>query len=257
MARIGVERRDGIGWLVLDNPSRRNAMCLAMYEALPEAAATLATDPDVRVVILRGAGNEAFGAGSDISEFPVQRMGERWRAYNAAEHRAWSAVRNLPMPVIAQIHGPCRGGGLAMALCADLRLADTAATFAVPPARLGVGYDPGAVTDLATAIGDAQARRLLLAAATIDAHEALRIGLVHEVHGTADLDEAVGAMAGEIATLAPLTLRAAKVALKGPKLGAAGDAAADSAAALCYDSADYREGVNAFLEKRRPTFEGR
>jgi enoyl-CoA hydratase len=249
VATIGVERRDGVGWLILDNENRRNALCLAMYEALPAAAATLAADRRVRVVVLRGAGNGAFGAGSDISEFAARRVGAAAEHYNQVEHEARAAIRALDVPVIAQIHGPCRGGALALALGADLRLADTAATFAVPPARLGVGYDPRAVADLVAAVGDAHARRLLLTAAVIDATEAVRIGLVHEVHEPVDLEAAVLALATGISALAPLSLRAAKHALRG-------DATAVAAAALCYDSSDYREGIAAFLEKRSPRFTG-
>lgn len=248
---VAVEVADSIGWLILDNSGRRNAVDLAMHEAIPAAAEVLAGNPDLRVVILRGAGDEAFSAGSDISEFEEKRMGGATASeYAAVEHRAHDAVLGLAVPVLAMIHGPCMGGGTALALCADLRFASDDATFAVPPARLGVGYPPRGVNALAAAVGRATALELLFTAAPIDAERALQIGLVNAVIQTPQLDETVAAVAGRMAANAPLTLRAAKQAING-------DPDAEAAARACFDSADYREGLAAFAEKRRPEFEGR
>lgn len=243
---------DGVvGNLIIDNAPRRNALSRAMYEAIPAACAALAAHEAVRVVVVRGAGDEAFSAGSNISEFADGRVGEEAVAFDRAEHAAHDAVADMTVPTIARVSGPCRGGGVGIALCCDLRITTPDASFAVPPAKLGIAYPPLALARLTAVIGEASARWLLLTASTIDADEAHRIGLVHEVVARDQLDSHLADLTRRMARLAPLSLRAAKVAL-------AGDAtAAADAAALCYASADYREGIDAFLEKRHPVFRGR
>jgi enoyl-CoA hydratase len=248
---VGTDVQGAIGWLILDNPERRNAVNLDMYTAIPTAVAELTSDPAVRVIILRGAGDEAFNAGSDISEFQEKRIGAAAAAdYAAIEYDAWDAVLDIEMPVIALIHGPCMGGGTALALCADIRFAADDARFAVPPAKLGVGYPPRAARALGAAVGMSFALEMVFTAEAIDAQEALRIGLVSAVIPKLELDTHVATVASRIADNAPLTLRATKLALRD-------DPAAGAAAAACFDSADYREGIAAFTEKRRPKFEGR
>lgn len=249
--RVRTDVADRIGWLVLDNPDRRNAMDLAMYAAVPDAVQRLRA-ADVAVVIVRGAGDEAFGAGSDISEFRRERTGPAARRYNDVEHRAQQSVRQLEVPVIAMIRGACMGGGIGMAAAADIRYAADDAVFAVPPARLGVGYDPRAVVDLVAALGPTAARELLLTARRFDAREALRLGFVNAVVAAADLESHVTAIARRITTLAPLTLRAVKRASY-EGVTAATVAAADR----CYSSEDYLEGIAAFTERRDPVFRGR
>jgi enoyl-CoA hydratase len=250
---IRVEREGAIGFLTIDHPERRNALNAAMWRLIPPLVAELEADPEVRVLIVRGAGEQAFVSGADISEFSELRMGHDSANYDAENVRAFTALAELPKPVIALIHGFCIGGGVAIALSADLRYAADDAVFAVPAARLGLGYPPAGTRALVEVLGPAQAKELVFTARRFDAREALRLGLVNEVFPKAELEARVLAIATAIAENAPLTLAAFKQ-------GAASrrdDAAADAAVARCYASLDYREGVQAFLDKRSPRFQGR
>ena len=213
MAGIRATRSGRVGTLTIDNPSRRNAMTADMYSAVPSAAAELTDDGEVRVVVLRGAGDTAFGAGSDISEFRSRRLGDEAAVYDLAEHRAWEALAAIPVPVVAAIHGPCIGGGLAMALHCDVRIAADDATFSVPPARLGLAYPEGALARLVELVGPATAKLLLYSARVADAPEAQRIGLVQEVVPKAELDDHVAQLVSTIIDLAPLTQRATKLSV--------------------------------------------
>ncbi|MDG2028142.1 MAG: enoyl-CoA hydratase-related protein [Acidimicrobiales bacterium] len=255
MPGIRTERDGAIGTLIIDNPTRRNAMTADMYTAVPAAAAELVADPDIRVIILRGAGDEAFGAGSDISEFPTRRLGDQAEAYDNAEHGAWEALAAIPLPVLAAIHGPCMGGGIAMALHCDVRIAAEGATFSVPPARLGLAYPQDALGRLIELVGPAQAKLLLYSARVFGTDEALSMGLVQAVTPMAELDAYVEKLAMQISRLAPITHRATKLSVDAfADEGLAASAA--SARRDCYASADFREGVQAFLDKRHATFEG-
>ena len=255
MAGVRGERTGAIGMLIIDNPSRRNAMTADMYGVVRVAVEKLVTE-GIRVVVLRGAGDVAFGAGSDISEFPTRRMDDQAELFDAIEHDAWAALAEIPVPVIAAIHGPCMGGGIAMALQCDIRIAADDATFSAPPARLGLAYPEDALSRLVDLVGPAQAKLLLYSARVIDAEQALQIGLVQEVVPKAELDAHIEKLAGQIARLAPLSHRATKLSVD---FLTRNDLAADAAEArrACYTSADYREGVQAFLDKRHAVFEGR
>ncbi len=248
-------RMDGeVGWLIISNPDYRNAMNLSMYQQIPKAVSTLLS-AHVRVIVVRGHGEEAFGAGSDISEFLTLRKPENARTYDEAEALAHSHIEHAPVPTIAMIQGPCRGGGLAIALACDLRYASSDATFAAPPAKLGIGFPHSAVTSLTQIIGDANARRLLLTAATIDATEAMSIGIVHAITDRISLVNTIDEITTGICQLSPRSLNAAKTSLANLK-GQRSSNDVQDAISRCYTSNDYQEGIMAFLEKRSPDFDG-
>lgn len=257
--RIHVEKEGALGWLVFDHPERRNAISHEMWEALPKAARALGEDPAVRVVVLRGAGEVAFVSGADISEFEGRRTGGDAAAdYEATTGRAFGAIAELGKPVLAMIHGFCVGGGLATALAADLRYAADDARFAIPAARLGLAYHPGGIEALAAVVGPSAAKEILFTARRYSAPEALALGLVNRVFPKAELEARVREIAAEIAANAPLTLASAKTVVRElAREGAARDRAAMAESIRrCFESADYKEGVRAFLEKRPPRFQG-
>jgi enoyl-CoA hydratase/carnithine racemase len=257
---VYVEREGALAWVVFDHPERRNAVSVAMWDAIPEIAARLDADPDVRVVLLRGAGDQAFVSGADISQFESARTGaDAAQAYEEKGIRAFGALADLSKPVIAAIHGFCIGGGMAIALTADLRIAADDAQLAIPAARLGLGYHAPGVDALVRLVGPSTAKEIFYTARRFDAREALARGLVNEVVAKEALETRARELAAGIAENAPLTLRSMKLVareLARPD-GARDDAAMRASIHACFDSEDYREGVKAFLEKRKPKFSGR
>ncbi len=256
---LDVHRDGHCGWITLNRPARRNALDAAMWRAIPSAVRLLTDDRDVRVIALTGAGSEAFAAGADISEFAGARDDARAAAlYEEMNLAAFRALQDTPKPVVAVIRGFCIGGGLALALACDIRIAHDGAQFALPPAKLGLAYPAAGIASLLSAVSAAAARDLIFTARRIDAREALRIGLVNRI-ATADTFEAAARdLIDTLAANAPLTIAAAKRAIAALQPGLT-DAARDEIAALaarCFDSADYREGRAAFLERRSPVFRG-
>jgi enoyl-CoA hydratase len=257
--RVSTFKDGPLGWLVFDHPERRNAITGDMWRAIPAAVAQLSVDPEVRVLVLRGAGETAFISGADISEFEQTRTGASAADYDADSTLAFRAVSSCPKPVLAMIHGFCIGGGLAIALTADVRYAADDAVFAIPAARLGVGYPVDGVASLLDIVGPAAAKEIFFTARRFDAAEALSRRLVNEIKPKADLEAFVRDAAARIADNAPLTLEAIKVAVRelGRPAGERDASAMQAAVAACASSDDYREGVSAFLQKRSPKFRGR
>jgi enoyl-CoA hydratase len=253
----------GIGWLTFNNPERRNAISLEMWQGLGDALQAFAQDESVRVVVLKGAGGKAFASGADITEFDQHRANaEQRRQYGEIAERGRAWLGKLDKPLIAMIQGYCIGGGLAVSLSADVRFASTGSTFGIPAAKLGLGYEYAGVAALARLVGPSNARDILFSARFMQADEALRMGLVNFVVDEDALEARVRSYAETIARNAPLTVRAAKAALNTFERYARihhPEAAADVAQLVdaCFNSDDYAEGRRAFAEKRAPQFKGR
>jgi enoyl-CoA hydratase len=257
--KLLVDVTDGVARLTFNNPARRNALSVEMRMALPDVLKGFEADPDVRVVVITGAGDKAFVSGADISEFGAQRTEPEARAaYDAKAAEGGAAWAALTKPVIAMIRGFCIGGGLLTALQADIRIAADDARFGVPAARLGLGYGYGGVETLMTLVGPAHAADILFSARHLDAAEAERVGLVNRVVPVADLEDEVSGLARAITANAPLTIAAVKAALVEARRSPDKRDKARVAAMVdaCFRSEDYREGQKAFAEKRPPIFRG-
>ncbi len=261
---LGVEkligRKDGqIGWMIFNNPERRNAVSLDMWRAIPDVLAAFEADPEVRVVVFVGAGDRAFVSGADISQFEAERADASAEArYSSASAAANIAMAGISKPTIAMIRGYCIGGGLAVALTCDLRICTDDSRFAIPAARLGLGYGFGGIKALIDLVGPAIAKEILFTARQFSAEEALRVGLVNRVTSRDQLEPLVREYAAMIGANAPLTIRAAKLAareaLRDPEKRRLADV--EAAVAACFDSADFKEGRTAFMQKRAPAFRG-
>ncbi len=257
--RILIAREGAIGRITFNKPERMNAMSLDMWQGLQTALDQLADDDTVHVVILRGAGDKAFVSGADISEFETQRSSEASvRAYNAISEGADAALYHFPKPTIAQIQGYCVGGGMGLALACDFRLCSDDSRLGITAARLSLGYNQEGVRKLVELAGPSVAARVLYSAELFTAEKAFSMGLLTEVVPRDQLESAVQSLADRIAGNAPLTIKAAKAAIRsiGGAAGAPTSAEVARQVAACFASDDYAEGRRAFAEKRKPVFRG-
>jgi enoyl-CoA hydratase len=250
------EVKDGIGRITFNRPQARNAMTFAMYDRLTEIC-TEAPDTGVRVLILTGAGEKAFASGTDISQFRAFDKPEDALGYEARIDRVLNALETCPVPTIAAIAGACTGGGAGMAACCDLRVATANARFGFPVARtLGNCLSMSNYVRLHALVGPAKVKEMVFTARLIEAPEAKSIGLVTEVlDDHAAMLARAEALATHIAKLAPLTLRATKEAMRRIKERMIPPEGKDLIL-MCYMSKDFREGMDAFLNKRAPEFNG-
>ena len=255
-----VARKDGaIGWIIFNNPARHNATSYEMWLSLPAVLDAYCNDPEVRLIILRGEGDKAFSAGADISQFKEKRTGpEAVKEYNAAADNAGKAMRECTKPLLAMIRGYCIGGGAGIAVNCDIRIAADDARFAVPAAKLGLGYRFEGIKRLCDIVGPSFAAEIFYTGRQFSAQEALQMGLVNRVVPAAELEDRMLEYANAIAANAPLTIASVKRALiensKDP--GQRDLELCQRMVEACYESEDYKEGQAAFMEKRKPQFKG-
>lgn len=253
-------REGAVGRLILNNPERHNALSLAMWEGGADLVEQMAADPEARLLVISGAGGKAFAAGADISKFEEERSTpEAVEHYKQTNSRFYSAVTNFPKPVIAKINGYCIGGGLALAICCDIRICEDRSKFAVPAAKLGLGYGFDGIRQLSNIVGPSMAAEIFYTARQFSSAEAYDMGLVNRVVPAHELDAYVEDYETRIAQNAPMTIagvKAIKLAIESDPDQRDLNAIEDMVRA-CYESQDYIEGRTAFMEKRKPKFIGR
>jgi enoyl-CoA hydratase/carnithine racemase len=258
--RMIVETEGPVGWMIFNNPERRNAVSLDMWQAIVPIVEAFEADPAVRVIVLKGAGEKAFISGADISQFEQQRNSpEAIARYEDISVGAMTRLAQSTKPTIAMIHGFCIGGGVGVALACDLRIASDNSRFGIPAARLGLGYRWSGVKKLVDLVGPSFAKEIFFTARQFDAQEALEMGLVNRVVPEAELSSFVRGYCDTIAQNAPLTLEAVKGTVEElTKPHAEIDRArCEALVARCFASTDYAEGRRAFMEKRKPVFQGK
>jgi len=258
--RLQVEKRGAVGWIVFDQPAKKNAINGAMWRGIPEAMARFDADDEVRCVAFRGAGTEAFAAGADISEFEKVRANESAvGAYDGLLDRVLHSIQDSRKPSVAMIHGFCLGGGLEVALACDLRYCGTSAQFAIPAAKLGLAYNVEGHKRLLETVGHARAREIMFLGRRYGADEALAMGLVHRVLPDAELEAYVDGVIATLLANAPLAIANSKAILEeyAKSSGPADAARMRAAIERCAQSEDTKEGRRAFMEKRKPAFKGK
>jgi enoyl-CoA hydratase/carnithine racemase len=257
--QVIVSRLAAVVELRISNATKRNAMSLEMWLSFARTVRSLYDDPEVRVLLIRGDGDEAFISGADITEFDLLRSPEAGSsAYDEAVENAQQSLLQCPFPVVACIHGVCIGGGLGLAMACDLRYASRTARFRMPAARLGLGYGIAGIQRMVEILGSSWTANIFMTARQFDGIEAERIGVVHAIYPDHELDAAVAEIVRSVAENAPLTLRLVKTAIRLTPIPAGAKLAEETILAqqACIQSADYREGRRAFAEKRQPNFTG-
>jgi len=257
---ILVEQKGPIATVVINRPQQRNAISLAMWAELARVTEGLVKDDSVRAIVYRGAGTEAFASGADIKEFPESRKdAESAQRYNATTALAYAAVRECPKPTIAMIYGFCMGGAMGVAMGCDLRFAAEGSKFGIPAARLSIVYPAEAIAQLVDLVGPAYAKDILYSARTVSDREALAIGLIQRLVPAAELEQTTVDYLKVVAENAPLSIRGSKATIQAYLTGFDDEnrARLRALSMQASTSEDYREGTRAFLEKRRPAFQGR
>ena len=255
MPELRLERRGEIAELVIDRPGKRNAMSFEMWSQLPQLCAQVDADDTVKLLVVRGEGSH-FCAGADISEFGTRRATpEAAEAYGERVDASTRALTGMRKPSIAMIRGFCIGGGCELAMSCDLRIADSTAEFAITPAKLGIVFNFASTRQLVSLVGPSFARYLLYSGERVPAEHALRAGLIDRIEAPAALMPATDAFAATICSRSQVSVQGSKALIA--KIVAGADHADDDARRLTFDavnSADYGEGVDAFLQKRPPLF---
>ena len=256
--RLLVRKEGAVGWITFNNPERRNAVSVDMWEAIPHALAGFEADPDVRLVVLAGAGDKAFVSGADISQFEKERSGpEAVQRYEELAEGAQARLQEFEKPLLAMVRGYCLGAGLNIAAICDLRIAAEDARFGIPAARMGLGYRASSMKNLVDLVGVPNAKEIMITARQLTAAEAKQMGLVHHVVPVSELESFTKKFVEDISSNAPLTMRAAKRIIREVARRDYDAAKCRAWVKECFDSEDYREGRKAFMEKRKPVFRGR
>lgn len=256
MTELLTETKDGTLWVSFNRPEARNALTFGMYEGLAELCQSVPTDGSVRAVVIKGNGGKAFAAGTDMTQFRAFETAQDALAYEARIESVLTAVETCPLPTIAAIHGACTGGGASIAAVCDLRITSASLKFGFPIARtLGNCLAAGNLARLSALMGAGRVREMVFTARLVGAEEALSIGLVSEVlEDEAAVLARAEDLAAQVGAMAPLTLRATKEAMR--RLQKAQSAEDADLIEMCYMSADFREGMEAFLGKRKPEWSG-
>ena len=257
---LRVEKRGATGWIVFDQPARRNAINDAMWRGIAPAMQRFDDDPEVRCVVFRGAGTAAFSAGADISEFESTRSNEAAVGqYDDLLDRVLHAIQGSLKPSVAMISGYCLGGGVEVALACDLRYCSASSQFGVPAARLGLAYNVEGHKRLLETVGHARTREIMFLGRRYRAEQALAMGLVHQVLPDAELEPFVTEVLQTLSENAPMSIANTKTILEeyAKSVGVPDHARMRAAMERCARSEDYKEGRRAFMEKRKPQFKGR
>ena len=250
---------DGVGYITFNNPEKHNAVSIEMWDALEKILDEFRSSKDIRVIVLNGAGGKSFVSGADISKFDKERSSkEAVLSYNKRTQKVYELLETFPKPTIAMIDGYCIGGGLNLAVCCDIRICSEKSKFAMPAAKLSLGYPFSSIKRLFDVMGPGMAKHFMFTAEKISASEALACGLVQKLVSEENIETYVRDYALTISHNAPLTIKAMKQIgieiLKNPDERDL--LLCEQLASACFDSEDYKEGRKAFMEKRKPNFKG-